>query len=197
MTRFPLKSVLLFVTLALAACANANPPAPTLPPVSFADKPPFVLNVARIEIVSQFVTPSGAPHIEIGLPVTPENAIRRWIQDRMQPRGTNGTLRVVIRDASAIETAVPKDPNATSAFGDQPTTKVAMSVEVSLELLDDRQFVTAEVSGKASRSQTLLNDIKLNERDKILYDMAIDVVRGWGDEISPRISTNFHNQLLL
>jgi len=38
--------------LLLAACANQPPPMEKLPPVSFADKPPFALNVARLEIVA-------------------------------------------------------------------------------------------------------------------------------------------------
>jgi hypothetical protein len=192
-----LRTLVAVVVLGLSACASANPPVNQLPPLTFADKPPFVLNVARIEIVSQYVAPSTAPHIELGLPVTPENAIRRWVQDRIQPRGTAGTLRVIIKNASATETPVPRDPNASNLFGDQATTKVDMEVAVTLQILDDRQFATAEVSGQASRGQTLLSDLKLNERDRILYDMVGDVVNALGTELSPRISTAFHNQLML
>jgi hypothetical protein len=196
MRRATLKLFIVAVGLALAGCTNNPPPSSALPPVSFADQPPFVLNVARIEIVSKYNAPSTPPHIELTMPVTPENAIRRWVQDRIQPRGTQGTLRVVINDATATEANLPKDPNA-SMFNDEPQSKVDMSVDVTLQLLDDRQFVSAEVSGKASRGDTLRSGLKLNEHDRILYNMVVEVVKAMGDEISPRIKTTFFNQLMI
>jgi hypothetical protein len=183
--------------MSVAACASSAPPMESLPPMSFADGQPFVLNVARIEIVSQFQTPSTAPHIELQVPVSPENAIRRWVQDRLQPRGTTGTLRVVIKNASATETALPQSDSGANVFGNQPQTKVDVAVDVSLEILDDRQMVTAEVSAQAARAETLITDLKLNARDRILYNMVREVVRAMGDQLTPRIGTTFHNQLIL
>ena len=191
-----LKFMVVAVGLSLAACASGPPPSSALPPVSFADQPPFVLDIARIEIVTNYAAPSSAPHIELTMPVNPENAIRRWVQDRLQPRGTAGTLRVIISDASATETTLPKDPNAT-VFNDEPQSKVDMSVAVALQLLDDRQFVVAEVTGKASSGQTLRSGLKLNEHDRLLYDMVIALVKSMDGEMSPRIRTAFHNQLMI
>jgi len=198
MRRFALRYAVLVAALSLsaslAACANNHPPAENLPPLSFADKPPIVLDVARIEIVSKYQAPSTPPHIELGLPVTPENAFRKWVQDRLQPRGATGTMRVVINNAAATETTLPQD-NA-SMFNNQPQTKVDMTLDVSLEMLDDRQFVTADVSGHASRSETLFTDLKLSQRDRILYDMAAKVTNAVGDELAPRVLTTFHNKVM-
>ena len=190
-----LRYLVVGMVLAVAACANNNPPSSALPPMSFANKPPIMLNVARIEFVSEFAPPSGGPHIELQIPVAPENAIRRWVQDRIQPRGTNGVLRVVIRNASATETTMPRDPNAT-VFNDQPQTKVDMADDVALQVLDERQFVTAEVTAQASRGETLFTDLKLNERDQILYDMVATLTNALGDQLSARVVTTFHNQIL-
>ena len=194
MRRFLLRSLVVAAGLALTACANNNPPTPTLPPLTFADKPPFVLNVARIEIVSQFSAPTAAPHIEYELPVSPENAIRRWVQDRIQPRGTTGVLRVVIRNASATETSAPEASGG--MFNNEPQDKVDMAVDVDLQLLDERQFVVADVTGQAMRGETLFTDLKLNERDKFLYEMVRQLVGTLGDQLSQRIPINFHSQMM-
>ena len=198
MRREPLRYLVVVLGLAVAACSNNPPPPLTQPPISFNDAKPFVFDVARVEIVTKFVTPSTPPHIEFQLAVSPENAAKRWVQDRLQPKGTAGILRVVINDASATETNIPKDPNKSVLdLNNVDQTRIDMSLDVALQILDDRQFVTAEVTGKASRSRSLPTGIKLNERDKILHDMVIDLVRGWGQEVDPQIHNTFPKSVLV
>jgi len=181
----------LAVALVLAACANQPLVADKFPPVSFADQKPYVFNVARVEIVSKYTSSSQPPHIEFDMPVSPENALKRWVEDRIKPAGTTGTLRVVINDASATETPLPRDTSASQLFTTQQTSRIDMSANIALQILDERQFVKAEVTGQASRSRTLPEGIKLNERDKILYDMVIALVRDVGTEVDPQIQATF------
>jgi hypothetical protein len=188
--------MLVILGLALAGCSNTPPPMGAPPPISFADEKPYAFDVARVEIVSKYVAPSTPPHIEYELAASPENALRRWAQDRLQPKGTVGTLRVVINDASATEVTLPKDPNASTLFNNGPQSKIDMSLDVSLQMLDDRQFVVSEVTGKSMRSQTLATDLKLNERDKILRDMVVDLVKGFGQQVDPQIRTAFQKNLI-
>jgi hypothetical protein len=180
---------ILAIGLTLAACANKPPPSDRFPPVSFADQKPYVFNVARVEIVSQYVSSSKPPHIELDMPVSPENAMKRWVEDRIKPVGTSGVLRVVIKNASATETALPRDPNASQLFNTEQTSRIDMGLNIALQILDERQFVKAEVTGQAGRSRTLPEGIKLNQRDKILYDMVVDMVKGLGTQIDPQIES--------
>ena len=103
------KKRLLFVTLGwlglLAACSSPPPPSQKLPPMSFTQAAPMPLDVARIEYKVEYSAPAVAPHIEYDMPVSPENALRRWVSDRLRPVGKTGVLRVVIRNASATENA--------------------------------------------------------------------------------------------
>jgi hypothetical protein len=52
------------------------------------------------------------------------------------------------------------------------------------------------VTGKSMRSQTLATDLKLNERDKILRDMVVDLVKGFGQQVDPQIRTAFQKNLI-
>jgi hypothetical protein len=176
--------------LALTACSS--PPSTTVyPPISFRDEPPFRLNVARIEVVPQYQAPAQLPHVEYDMPISPENAVKIWVQDRLQPVGTTGTLRVVIRDASATETPLPRDRSFTGLFKKEAAARIDMSLSVALQMLDERQFVIAEVTGNATRSRTESEDQSLNERDRVLYDMVVDMMRGFDRDISPDISATF------
>ncbi len=181
--------VVLAMGLLLAACSNKPPPSSNFPPVSFTDLKPYSFNVARVEIVPQFTSSSNPPHIEFSMPISPENAFKRWVEDRIKPVGTKGILRVIIKDASATDSPIPRDPNASQLFNTEQTSRIDMSLNVSLQILDDRQFVTAEVTGQAGRNRTLPEDIKLNQRDKILYDMVVDLVRNLDSQVDPQIES--------
>ena len=177
--------------LLLAACSGVNPPMQRFPEMTFRNQPAYQIDVGRIEIVSQFQPPAQAPHIEYDMPVSPENALKRWVQDRLQPTGRTGTLRVVIRDASATENPLKTDQSWTGVFKKEQAARVDMSVDVAIQMLDDRQFVTAEVTGKQSRSRTRPEGQKLNERDKLLYEMVEDLMQGYNGEIDSNIRNTF------
>ncbi len=174
----------------LAACSS-SPPMRHFPELSFRNQPPVQLDIGRIEVVSQYQAPAQAPHIEYDMPVSPENGLKRWVQDRLQPIGRSGTLRVVIRDASATETPLKTDTGFTGVFKKEQAADVVMSVDVALQMLDDKQFVTAEVTAKQSRSRSELEGMKLNERDKLLYDMVQDLLNGFNAEVDGNIRSTF------
>lgn len=176
---------------ALAACSSSSPPMRHFPELTFRNQPPIQLDIGRIEVVPQYQPPAEAPHIEFDMPVSPENALKRWVQDRLQPIGRTGTLRVVIRDASATETPLRTDKGFTGMFKKEQDAQVDMSVDVALQMLDDKQFVIAEVTGKQSRSHTELEGMKLNERDKLLYDMVEDLMKGFNSEVDGNIHATF------
>lgn len=175
----------------LSACSAAPPPVQKLPDMSFAQSAPFQLDVARIEVVADYKAPAAAPHIEYDMPVSPENALRDWVRDRLRAVGRKGTLRVLIRNASAIETPLKTDQGFTGMFKKEQAAQVDLNLDVALQMLDEQQFVIAEVTGKASRSDTEPEGQKLNERDRRLYDLTYDLVKGFGQEVTPNIPTAF------
>jgi hypothetical protein len=175
----------------LTSCSTTSPPMQRFPELTFRNLPPIQLDIGRIEVVSQFQPPAQAPHIEYDMPVSPEVAVKRWVQDRLQPIGRNGTLRVVIRDASATETTFKTDKSFTGMFKREQAADVDMSVDIALQMLDEHQFVAAEVTGQQSRSHTELEGMKLNERDQLLYEMVEDLMKGFNKEVDGKIRAAF------
>lgn len=184
-------ALILAVGGAVTACSSVNPPMQRFPEMTFRNQPPIQLDVGRVEIVAEYQAPTQPPHIEYDMPVSPENAVRRWVQDRLKPIGRNGILRVVIRNASATETPLKTDQGFTGMFKKEQAARVEMSVDVALQMLDDRQFVAAEVTGNQSRSSTEPEGQKLNERDKLLYDMVEDLMQGLNSQLDGNIKSTF------
>ena len=177
--------------VSLSACSAVNPPTPRLPEMTFANLQPLQLDVARVEVVSKYQPPTQAPHIEYDMPVAPENAIKRWVQDRLKPIGRTGVLRVTILDAQATENPLKMDTGVKSVFEKQQAARVDVAVEVRLEILDERQFPIAEAAAKAARSRTLPEGLKLNERDTILYELVEGTMLEFNTNIDPYIRTSF------
>ncbi len=70
-----------------------------------------------------------------------------------------------------------------------------MTADIALQMLDDRQFVIAEVSGQAAASHTTLEGQKLNDRDRLLYDMVVQLITNLNSQVDPNIQANFRQWL--
>ncbi|HIJ39363.1 MAG TPA: hypothetical protein HPP80_10765 [Rhodospirillaceae bacterium] len=177
--------------IGLTACAGGNPPNARLPEMTFANLPSLAIDVATIEVISNYQPPALPPHIEYDMPTSPETAIKRWVKDRLKPNGRTGVLRVSIQNAQATEVPLKVDTGVKSVFEKQQVARVEMAIDVTLQILDERQFPITEVSAKESRSHTLSEGLKLNERDKLLYDMVEDMMLQFNGDIDPNIRSTF------
>jgi hypothetical protein len=190
MPRLPLLFSLALAAI-LAACATPPPPPLKLPDMTFTQSAPYRFDVARIEVVNEYKAPAEAPHIEYDMPVAPETAIRNWVRDRLRAVGSKGILRVVIRNASATETPLATEKGIKGMFTKGQAANVDLNLDVAIQMLDERQFVIAEVAGRASRSRTEPEGQKLNERDRLLWDLTFDLVKGFNDGVASDIPNTF------
>lgn len=162
--------------LTLAACEN-KPPVQKLPEISFADKRPFMLDVGQLEIVPEYVSPAKRPNIEHMMPVSPENATVRWAQDRLRPVGRSGFARVVIKDAKVVEVPLKTDKGFTGMFKQEQEERYDASLDVAIQILDERHMPVADVVARATRTRTVPEGVSLNERDRVLYEISESLIR--------------------
>ena len=164
--------------LVLVAACSSKPAVQHLPELSFTNRPPIALNVAQLEIVSQYQPPGRAPNYEHLMPISPEAAIIRWAKDRLRPVGTTGTARVVIKDAPVLRVDLKTDTSVKGMFKDEQSERYDGTLEVTVEILDNRHLpIGAEVTARATRSRTLNEDATVNERDKVLFDVTESMAR--------------------
>lgn len=164
------------VALAVTACAG-KPPVQRLPELSFADKPAINLDVAQMEIVSEYQPTGRPPNYEHLMPISPEAAAIRWAKDRLHPIGRKGTARVVIRDAKVIKTDLRTDKSLAGAFKDEQAERYEGTLEVTVEIQDERHMVMGDVTARATRTRSLAEDVTVNERERALYDISSTLSR--------------------
>lgn len=174
--------------LALAAC-EAQPVAQKLPELSFADKRPFQLNVGQLEIVPEYQPTGRKPNVEHLMPLSPENATVRWAQDRLRPMGKSGFARVLIKDAKVVEVPLSTDKGFTGMFKDQQSERYDGSLDVAIQILDERHFPVADVVARATRSHTVAEGATLNERDKIMFELSEGLIRDIDSQMESLVRT--------
>jgi hypothetical protein len=155
----------------LAACAQTPPPAP-LPDLTFSHLDTIDLNVASIEIVENYVPPLRGPNIEHLFPQPPSQAARRLAEDRFRALGTEGRAQFVIDTASVVETTLPVEKGLRGAVTVDQARRYDATLTVTVEIRNDRGFRQAFATATAERSQTVPEDLTLNERRAIQHRLV-------------------------
>lgn len=165
----------LLAVLAVGACETA-PPQQRLPELSFANQAPYRLNVGRIEVVSEYQSPQQPPHVEHMMPLSPEAAVKRWVQQRLAPMGTSGAVRVVIRNGRVVEVPLQTDRSLTGLFKKEQSEQYDADLQLVIQLLDERNLPTVEIVARSGRSRTVTEGTTLNDRDRIWFDMVAEMM---------------------
>lgn len=175
----------------LTACAGNGPdqvvqPAPQ---VTFRHLPPIRLNAAKLDIRQPFVATGEPPHIEHLLTASPAHVAENWARDRLRAAGTDGQATYSILDASLTETALDTDKSIKGLFKTQQGTRFEGRIEVRLDVANAGG--TGFAQAVVTRSQTVSDDITLNQRDVILVgfveQMGRDLNRRLEDEIAANL----------
>ena len=170
----------------LAAC-DTPVVTQTLPELTYGHLSQFTLDVADIAVAAKYLPPMQAPNVDHLFPTPPGKALRRWAADRLKAGGRRGSARFVIIDARVTETALKVDKSFTGAFTKQQTRRYDATVEVSLEVLDDRGFRKGFANARVMRSRTLREDASINDRERMWFDLTEALMRDFNAELEKNI----------
>ena len=175
------------VLMSMLAACETPPPKPRLLGLTFAHLPILSLDVARVEVVSDYAPPMKAPNVEHLFPTPPEMGLRRWAADRLKAGGKKGSARFVIHIAAVTETALPVTKGLKGAFKKEQSERYAAVVEASLEIVDARGFRKGFASARVTRSRTVREDATLNQREALWFAMTEALLNDFDKEIEQNI----------
>src|SRR3546814_19454608 len=75
--------------------------------LTYQQRPDIGLEGGEIQIEQAYLTPGQPPNVDHLFPVQPKDAAVRWAQDRLVARGDRLAFRYIVREASAVEIALP------------------------------------------------------------------------------------------
>ncbi len=181
--------------VALAGC-DRPVSRPIFGDIRFADRPPIRLDVAAIDVVHAFKPSFREPFVEHLFPVPPERAVENWARDRLQAAGTTGRARVTIADASVREVPLRRTEGLRGAFTKDQTERYDATLEIGLDILNDRGFPVRTASARASHSRSVPEGITPNERERIWYELTRELIGQIDQEMERQIRATFGTYLV-
>jgi hypothetical protein len=156
---------LALLALALASC-NTPPDRQNFPDITFQHLKPFRLDVARVQIVDGYQPDPGA---DIGnqFPEAPAAVARQWGEDRLQAVGQQGEAIYTITLAKATQTPLARSQGMSAMTHKDQSDRYDLAITVNLEVHSGGK--AGAITGQAARSQTVGEDMTLNQREGVLF----------------------------
>lgn len=187
---------LALTALALASCQDA--PAPSAPAgIHFGNKPPIRLNVAQLQVNSAYQPPMKLPNVDHQMPTPPLMAINQWAGQRFAPAGSQGTLEIVIEDASVKETPLPKKDGITGFFTDDQEARYDAHIKVTIRLYDGVNTIAAnEAQAEVSRWRTINEKATVAQREAMFNNMLQEMMLQLDAEADARVRQYFGRSIV-
>ena len=185
------RTFLLLPALALLAACDTPPGRQTFATLTFQDRPPLRLDVAHIEIVEAYQASGAAPHVDHLFPQKPADVAAAWGRDVLRAAGERGMATYTVVDASATETALPRATGMTQLFKTEQSDRYDLRIEVKLEVGNPLLASTGYVIATATRSQTVAEDMTLNQREAVWFQMTESAMR----ELDKKLEAEIRDKL--
>lgn len=180
----------------LVACNTPDPYA-RLAEMTFEHRGDIRLDVAAVDIATEYRAPLAAPHVEHLFPVAPEAAMRRWAQDRLTATGASGRrARFVVKDARVVEEKLARTQGIRGAFTRDQTERYTITLEATLQIVGPRPATSeAFAVARATRSRTVAESVTVNQREQAWYELLEEAMRDLDSEFERQIRGNLAQYL--
>jgi hypothetical protein len=177
----------------MVASCQTPLPQQKFPDLTWAHLDPYVFNVGKVEVVSQFTVPLREPHMEHLLPFTVQAAAMNWGRDRIHAGGeAGGTVTFIVEDASAVEVPLEKQKEGVEGyFTDEQSERYDMKVKVKIQVRSSDGLSAGSVAAHAVRTQTVAEDSTLDERERVWFAMTESLMK----ELNATLEANIPKHL--
>lgn len=151
--------------------------------LTFANRPAINLDVAKIDIVNAYRMPLKPPQVEHLMPIAPGAGVERWALDVLRAAGIGNTAVLTIRDASVTEVALKQPSGLKALLTVDQAYRYDGRVQVSLVILDSSGQQRGQVEVEVTRSQSVPEDITLNDRSTVWFKMVESLLADFASQI--------------
>ena len=156
-----------FLLLILAAC-NTPPDRQTFPDITFQHLAPIRLDVGHIDIVEAYRA-DPANDIDGQFPEAPARVAAQWAQDRLQAVGGQGKATYTVLLAKATDTNLRRSQGIAAVTHKDQSDRYDLAITARLDVTNDGGRKSGSVTANAARSQTVSEDMTLNQREAVLF----------------------------
>lgn len=189
-SRRSLLALLAGTPLLVAGCGLRNPSVADPGRIDFTRFGPIVLAAGSVEVMDLYHAPRVRPNVEHLAPEPPAIAVRRWTAERLVTTGGNGSVRVTIRDASVLETELPRTTGVKGLFTTDQDRRYDCRIEVEVSARGNDGRFSGHASALASHSTTVAEDVLDAELGKVWAELVRRTMEQLNAELDRNIRTN-------
>ncbi len=178
--------IVFLFTIGLTACETPLP-AQKIPGITFQHLAPIKLAVARVEVTSTYRSPLRPPNVEYLFPTPPGAALRIWAADRLRAQGGAEVAKMVISNASVIDTRLKIRKGIAGAFFIEQSERYDAVVEADIMIIDGNGNQKAFATARASRSTTVAENVSVSERQRIQFKLVEALMKDFDIEMEKNI----------
>lgn len=172
----------------MAGC-NTPPERYEFPELTYTHLPPIRLDVAVIDVIDSYHPPMAAPNVEHLFPTPPARAMERWARDRLVAAGTNGGALFTIIRADVIEVPLERTTGIKGVFTTDQSYRYDATLQIKMDAENTSGLRRATITAEARRSRSVEEDMTLNQRERLWFDMTELLMRDIGAEIEKQLQT--------
>jgi len=161
----------LFAGMLLTGCAVKTTSAPEVS-LTFMNRPAIHLNVGKIQVVNRYQMPLKPPLVEHLMPVAQGAGVERWAMDILRAVGSGNTAVLTIHDASVTEISLQQKPGLKALLTLDQAQRYDARLRATLEIRDVNGQQRGQVEVEVTRSQTVPENITLNQRTAVWFQMV-------------------------
>lgn len=194
LVRFATVCAALGVAAAAAGCAQPVPP-PSRPPLIYSHLGPLEFDVADLQIVAEYQSPLVRPNVEHEMPVSPQQALERWANDRIATVGSSGVARFIILNASVKEVELQRTDGVKGYFTVDQSERYEARVEVRLEVNSPNRGANGFVNVAVNRSITVPEDASLRQREDTWYKLVQELMVDFDNEMEKSVRARLRGMM--
>ncbi len=170
----------------LVGC-DSSPQRYAFPELTYVHLPQIRLDVAMVDVIDSYRAPGTAPNVEHLFPTPPAKAMERWAYDRLVAAGTNGSAVFTILRGDVVEVPLERTTGIKGVFTKDQSYRYDATLQVRLEAENTSGLRRGSITASAAHSRSVTEDITLNERERIWFEMTERLMQDIGAEIERQI----------
>lgn len=182
--------------LMLLACTSPPPPRPDFARIGFGHRSPLRFNVARVNFINEVRNSRQPPEVGHLFPDPPEQVVERWVEERLEPVGTEGELRAILREASVVETALPRTSGIRGLVTVDQSERYDGRLVLALRAFDGAGNPAGGVDARTERSITVPENLGRGERTATWHRLMETMARRLDEEMERAIRDSDLSRLL-
>ncbi len=153
-----------------AAC-DTPPARQSFPEITFQHRPPINLDVAQIDIVSNYRAADHPDDNAADYRQKPEVLAAEWARDRLKAVGERGQATYTVIEARAVRVPLPRASGVSAALKTEQSDRFDLTITVKLDAGNPLSNRSGTVTETVTRSQTVAENMTLNQREAVLFNL--------------------------